>query len=65
MYGKCVELGDDWFETHPGMRLYFYDADSLQRAFGAYGLVEVVAIDEAAAGGGSLPFHFVACRRPL
>ena len=65
MYGQGVKLGDDWFETHCGMRLYFYDAVSLERAFAPHGLVEVVEIDEAAAGGGLLPFHFVACRRPL
>src|SRR5690606_4490104 len=30
MYGQGTRLAEDWYETHPGIRIYFYDAVSLQ-----------------------------------
>jgi hypothetical protein len=62
MYGRGTRLGDDWYETHPGVKLYFYDADSIERELGPHGLVEVTEIDEPAPGGGTLPFINAVCR---
>lgn len=61
MYGRGPRLGDDWYEILPGVKMYFYDADSVRREFSPHGLVELSAIDEPAPSGGSLPFMNVIC----
>jgi SAM-dependent methyltransferase len=58
MYGRGTKLGEDWFEVHPGIPMYFYDADSIVRDFGRFGLVEQVAIEEA-----PLPFLNAVCKK--
>lgn len=63
MYGRGPRLGDDWYEIMPGVKMYFYDADSVRREFGPYGLVDLSELDEPSPhGGGSLPFLIVACK---
>lgn len=62
-YGQGARLGEDWYERFPGVSLYFYDAQSIEREFGAYGLVEVREGDEPAGDGATLPFFYVVCRR--
>ena len=62
MYGRGVQLGEDWFENPPGMRLFFYDEHSVERELGPFGLVECVELEESAAGGPGLPFLHVVCR---
>jgi SAM-dependent methyltransferase len=63
MYGQGPRLGDDWFERLPGLPMYFYDADSVKREFGPYGLIELSEIDEPTGDGVTLPFINVVCRR--
>jgi SAM-dependent methyltransferase len=63
MYGQGTRLGDDWYERLPDLKMYFYDADSVRREFGPYGLVEVSEIDEPAHHGGSLPFIHAVCKK--
>jgi SAM-dependent methyltransferase len=63
MYGQGTRLGDDWYERMPNLKMFFYDADSVEREFGPHGLVEFSEIDEPALSGGSLPFINVVCRK--
>jgi SAM-dependent methyltransferase len=63
MYGQGPRLGDDWYEIHPGMKMYFYDADSVEREFGDHGLVEHSKIDEPLHNGSSFPFINAVCRK--
>lgn len=63
MYGQGPRLGEDWYERHPGLPMYFYDSDSVTRAFGPHGLVEQSEVDEPMGGGATLPFIHVLCRR--
>lgn len=63
MYGQGKPLGDDLYERLPGLPMYFYDADSIARDFGPYGLIDIAEIDEPAGPGTSLPFLKVVCRR--
>ncbi len=62
MYGEGPRLGDDWYERLPGLPMYFYDAESVRREFGPFGLAEFSEIDEPSDGGGSLPFFNVICK---
>lgn len=61
MYGRGERLGEDWYAPHPGIQMYFYDADSIQREFGPLGLVEISELDEPTPHGSSLPFISVIC----
>lgn len=63
MYGQGARLGEDWFERLPGLPMYFYDAESVRRELGPYGLVELSELDEPAGDGAVLPFLKVVCRR--
>lgn len=64
MYGRGTELGKDWYEVHPGVPMFFYDAESLEREFGSYGLVEHLRIDEPVSKELTFPFFFVVCKKP-
>lgn len=46
MFGKGKQLGKDYFEIMEGVKMFFYDADSIKQEFGKYGLVEFSEIDE-------------------
>ena len=63
MYGQGPRLGDDWYEIHPGLRMFFYDADSVEREFGAHGLVEQSRLDEPIHTGTTFPFINVVCEK--
>lgn len=65
MYGQGPRLGDDWYERVPGLPMYFYDAASVERDFGSYGLVEASEIEEPAGDGAALPFINVVCSRSV
>jgi len=46
MFGKCKQLGKDYFEIMEGIKMFFYDNDSVKQEFEKYGLVEFSEIDE-------------------
>ncbi len=46
MYGKGTQLSKNRFETMKGVRIFFYDSDSIKQEFEKYGLVESFQIDE-------------------
>lgn len=64
MFGRGRKLGDDWYETHPGVRIFFYDAESIRREIGPHGEIEMSEIDEPVTGGDTFPFINVVCRTP-
>ncbi|MDB4946384.1 MAG: hypothetical protein JWP97_5918 [Labilithrix sp.] len=61
MYGQGPKLGEDWYERAPGLPMFFYDAASVTREFGAYGITEVSEIDEPVSESFSYPFYNVTC----
>ncbi len=63
MYGQGRQLGEDWYERLPNLPMYFYDADSVRREWGPYGLVECSEFDEASPPGESLPFINAVCSK--
>lgn len=63
MYGRGTQLGEDWYEVHPGIPMFFYDAGSIQRELGPYGLIEYSMIAEPAPEGDSWPFINLVCRK--
>ncbi|WP_437579371.1 class I SAM-dependent methyltransferase [Sorangium sp. So ce887] len=63
MFGRGPKLGDDWYEVHPGVTMFFYDAESIRRELGPHGELELSEIDEPTPGGGTFPFINVVCRK--
>lgn len=45
-YGRGIEISTDTFETRHGIRLFFYDTESVKKDFGQYGLTEIMEIKE-------------------
>ncbi|MGO4289203.1 class I SAM-dependent methyltransferase [Chitinophaga sp. RAB17] len=62
MYGKGRKLSKERFEARKGVQLFFYDADSIQREFGKYGLVEFPEMEEPN-NGASLSFIAIKCKK--
>jgi SAM-dependent methyltransferase len=46
MFGKGKQLSKDRFEIMKGLKMFFYDSESIKQEFGKYGLVEFSNIDE-------------------
>jgi 2-polyprenyl-3-methyl-5-hydroxy-6-metoxy-1,4-benzoquinol methylase len=46
MFGKGKQLGKDYFETKDGVKMFFYDSESVNHDFGKYGLIEISEIVE-------------------
>jgi SAM-dependent methyltransferase len=62
MYGKGQKLGEDWYEIHPGVKMFFYDAASIRREFEPFGEVEISTIDEPMGNDSTRPFLNVLVR---
>ncbi len=65
-FGEGVQLDADRFERIKGVQLYFYDTNSVTRDFGAYGLVELISIDEPNTQANNQPpqtFLIVTCKK--
>jgi SAM-dependent methyltransferase len=66
MYGSGRELSKDWFEMPSGVKLFFYNSDSIEREFGNYGLIDFSEIDEPVKFMQNHPpmkFTIVKCKR--
>lgn len=66
MFQKGTRISRDRYETLPGVRIFFYDADSVRREFGAYGLVdctEIVEPNNHAKDAPPLKFLMIRCRK--
>jgi len=46
MFGKGKELSKDRFEIMEGVKMFFYDSNSVKQEFEKYGLIEISEIDE-------------------
>ncbi|TLS51834.1 class I SAM-dependent methyltransferase [Paenibacillus antri] len=68
MYGKGKRLGKDYFEIMEGVKMFFYDSDSIKQEFGTYGLIEVSEIVEPHKNMENKPpfkFTMVKCQKAL
>lgn len=68
MFGKGKQLGKDYFEIMDGVKMFFYDADSIKLEFGEYGLIEHSEIVEPHKNmDNKSPFKFlmVKCQKKL
>ncbi|PEW02806.1 SAM-dependent methyltransferase [Bacillus cereus] len=66
MFGKGKQLDKDYFEIMEGVKMFFYDPESIKQEFNQYGLVEVLEIDEPNKNADNKPsinFLFVKCKK--
>ncbi|UYG95378.1 class I SAM-dependent methyltransferase [Cytobacillus firmus] len=66
MYGKGKQLGKDYFEIMDGVKMFFYDSDSIKQEFGKYGLIEISEIVEPHKDNETKPpftFTMVKCQK--
>ena len=61
MFGKGKQLGKDYFEISEGMKMFFYDQDSIKQDFNKYGLLELSEIMES----NMLKFIIVKCHKEI
>jgi SAM-dependent methyltransferase len=68
MFGKGKQLGKDYFEVMEGVKMFFYDSDSIKQEFGNYGLIEFSEIAEPHKDMENKPpfkFIMVKCQKKL
>lgn len=56
-YGKGKFISKDRFEIFDGVKMFFYDKESIQEEFGNAGLFEITEINE------SYPFFLIKCKK--
>ncbi len=66
MFGKGKQLSKDRFEIMEGVKMFFYDSDSVKQEFGKYGLAELSEIDEPSKNKKNKPplkFIIIKCKK--
>ncbi|MDO6820260.1 bifunctional 2-polyprenyl-6-hydroxyphenol methylase/3-demethylubiquinol 3-O-methyltransferase UbiG [Zobellia sp. 1_MG-2023] len=56
-FGKGKLIGQDRYEFHQGVQLFYYDKASVQTEFEKYGLFKITEIEE------SQPMYFIECKK--
>ncbi|GAB6430769.1 class I SAM-dependent methyltransferase [Bacillus luti] len=68
MYGKGKQLDQDYYEVMEGIKMFFYDSESIKQDFNKYGLVQVSEIDEPnknMVNKPSINFIMITCKKEL
>lgn len=56
-YGKGKFISKDRYEIFEGVKMFFYDKESVHKEFDKFGLFEIIELDE------SFPFFFIKCKK--
>lgn len=56
-YGRGINIGKDRFEIFGGVRIFFYDSETIVEEFGKSGLFEITEVTE------NYPFYIIKCKR--
>lgn len=56
-YGKGKFISNDRYEIFEGVKMFFYDKESIHKEFNNAGLFEIIEIDE------NYPFFLISCRK--
>jgi SAM-dependent methyltransferase len=63
MFGKGKQLSKNRFEIMEGVKMFFYDSESVKREFGKYGLIEFTEIEEQIENKPPIKFIMVTCTK--
>jgi SAM-dependent methyltransferase len=56
-YGQGIKISEDRFEMFGGVKIFFYDRETIEEEFGNCGLLEVMEVTE------NYPFHLIKCKK--
>lgn len=56
-YGQGANIGRDRFEMFDGVKMFFYDRETIQEEFGNAGLFEITEVTE------NYPFYLIKCQK--
>ncbi|KIC95928.1 class I SAM-dependent methyltransferase [Flavihumibacter solisilvae] len=56
-YGQGKMISKDRYEIFDGVKMFFYDEESIREEFGEAGLAEIKEVNE------KFPFYFITCRK--
>lgn len=56
-YGQGKQIEKDRFEMFGGVKMFFYDKETIQEEFGKYGLLEITEVNE------NYPFYLIKCQK--
>lgn len=56
-YGKGKFISKDRFEIFEGVKMFFYDLESIKSEFGDFGLFEITEVNE------NFPFYLIKCKK--
>jgi hypothetical protein len=56
-YGQGTQIDKDRFEMFGGVKIFFYDKETIEEEFGNAGLFEVTEVAE------NYPFHLIKCKK--
>lgn len=56
-YGQGKQIEKDRFEMFGGVKMFFYDRETVQEEFGKYGLLEITEVNE------NYPFYLIKCQK--
>ncbi|MCW2259796.1 MULTISPECIES: class I SAM-dependent methyltransferase [Sphingobacterium] len=56
-YGQGTNIGNDRFEMFGGVKIFFYDSETIAEEFGKSGLFEITKVTE------NYPFHLIKCKK--
>ncbi len=56
-YGQGTRIGKDRFEMFGGVKMFFYNEETVEEEFGASGLFEISEVNE------NYPFYMIKCRK--
>lgn len=63
MFNKGKQIGKDRFEIMEGVKMFFYDEDSIKEEFSEYGLEEISEIGELNPHGNKIEFIMIKCKK--
>ncbi len=56
-FGQGTEISKDRFEMFGGVKIFFYDKETIEEEFGRFGLFEITEVIE------NYPFHLIKCKK--
>lgn len=56
-YRQGTQIGKDRFEMFGGVKIFFYDSETIAEEFDKFGLIEVTEVIE------NYPFHLIKCKK--
>lgn len=57
IYGCGTYISKDRFELYGGLKMFFYDEETIREEFGKVGLLEIIEVDDI------YPFYLITCKK--